>query len=132
MRKSDFEVFQALAKDSEVGGNTAQKEYSQTIPAAKPWEKVSGPPVLPPHLLQVILNKDTPLSVTHLNKICFQFSNSVFPIVRTNFVARAQSRNDQPFVCVVHQRWRHGIERYSSIPQKIRYHIAIQANLKSE
>lgn len=62
VRKSDFEVFQALAKDSEANGSTAQKEYSQTIPAAKPWEKVSGPPVLPPHLLQVILNKDTPLS----------------------------------------------------------------------
>jgi len=39
-------------------------EYSQEIPANKPWEKVSGPPILPPHLLQVILNKDTPLSVS--------------------------------------------------------------------
>jgi len=62
VRKSDFEVFQALAKDIEEGGSTTQKEYSQDIPAVKPWEKVSGPPVLPPHLLQVILNKDTPLS----------------------------------------------------------------------
>lgn len=65
MRQSDFEVFQALAKDSEDALSTAQKEYSQTIPAAKPWEKISGPPVLPPHLLQVILNKDTPLSVSN-------------------------------------------------------------------
>lgn len=64
VRKSDFEVFQALAKDSEMNGSTSQKEYSQIIPTAKPWEKVSGPPVLPPHLLQVILNKDTPLSVS--------------------------------------------------------------------
>ncbi|KAJ6649026.1 5'-AMP-activated protein kinase subunit beta-1 [Pseudolycoriella hygida] len=62
VRKSDFEVFQALAKDIEEGSSTTQKEYSQDIPAVKPWEKVSGPPVLPPHLLQVILNKDTPLS----------------------------------------------------------------------
>lgn len=37
---------------------------SQEIPQSKPWEKVSGPPILPPHLLQVILNKDTPLSVS--------------------------------------------------------------------
>jgi 5'-AMP-activated protein kinase, regulatory beta subunit len=37
--------------------------FLQDIPTTKPWEKVSGPPVLPPHLLQVILNKDTPLSV---------------------------------------------------------------------
>lgn len=63
VKKSDFEVFQALAKDSENATNDAQKEFSQEIPPNKPWEKQSGPPILPPHLLQVILNKDTPLSV---------------------------------------------------------------------
>lgn len=62
VRQSDFEVFQALAKDSEDSVNNEQKEYSQEIPQNKPWEKVNGPPILPPHLLQVILNKDTPLS----------------------------------------------------------------------
>lgn len=62
VKKSDFEVFQALDKDSESNTNDAAKEYSQEIPSNKPWEKVSGPPILPPHLLQVILNKDTPLS----------------------------------------------------------------------
>ncbi|XP_063703049.1 5'-AMP-activated protein kinase subunit beta-1 [Culicoides brevitarsis] len=62
VRRSDFEVFQALAKDSEDTGNHEQREYSQEIPQVKPWEKQSGPPVLPPHLLQVILNKDTPVS----------------------------------------------------------------------
>ncbi|XP_073847750.1 5'-AMP-activated protein kinase subunit beta-1 [Musca autumnalis] len=62
VRQSDFEVFQALAKDSENVVNNADKEYSQDVPQTKPWEKVSGPPILPPHLLQVILNKDTPLS----------------------------------------------------------------------
>lgn len=61
VRRSDFEVFQALAKDSEDVVNSAQKEYGQEIPVDKPWG--SGPPVLPPHLLQVILNKDTPISV---------------------------------------------------------------------
>lgn len=39
-------------------------DYCQEIPQNKPWEKVPGPPILPPHLLQVILNKDTPLSVS--------------------------------------------------------------------
>lgn len=39
-------------------------EYSQEIPEYHQWEKVRGPPVLPPHLLQVILNKDTPISVS--------------------------------------------------------------------
>ncbi|XP_045495011.1 5'-AMP-activated protein kinase subunit beta-1 isoform X2 [Colias croceus] len=62
VKMSDFEVFQALAKDSEGVHSSAQTEYSQEIPQSKPWEKVSGPPILPPHLLQVILNKDTPLS----------------------------------------------------------------------
>jgi len=62
VKKSDFEVFQALAKDSEANASDTQKEYSQEIPTNKPWEKISGPPILPPHLLQVILNKDTPLS----------------------------------------------------------------------
>ncbi|XP_026751954.2 5'-AMP-activated protein kinase subunit beta-1 [Galleria mellonella] len=62
VKMSDFEVFQALAKDSEGIHSSAQTEYSQEIPQSKPWDKVSGPPILPPHLLQVILNKDTPLS----------------------------------------------------------------------
>ncbi|XP_074038127.1 5'-AMP-activated protein kinase subunit beta-1 [Leptinotarsa decemlineata] len=62
VKQSDFEVFQALAKDSENIKDDSQKEFGQEIPANKPWEKTSGPPILPPHLLQVILNKDTPLS----------------------------------------------------------------------
>ena len=44
--------------------NVFAEEYSQEIPANRPWEKPTGPPILPPHLLQVILNKDTPLSVS--------------------------------------------------------------------
>lgn len=84
VRQSDFEVFQALAKDIEEGNNNEQKEYTQVIkvkrllglifadqiislqeiPVNKPWEKITGPPVLPPQLLQVILNKDTPVSVS--------------------------------------------------------------------
>ncbi|KAB7495642.1 5'-AMP-activated protein kinase subunit beta-1 [Armadillidium nasatum] len=39
-----------------------KEEYSQEIPETSPSEKKKGPPVLPPHLLQVILNKDTPVS----------------------------------------------------------------------
>ncbi|KAG5875358.1 hypothetical protein JTB14_027679 [Gonioctena quinquepunctata] len=62
VKQSDFEVFQALAKDSENIKDDSQKEFGQEIPANKPWEKTTGPPILPPHLLQVILNKDTPLS----------------------------------------------------------------------
>lgn len=62
VKNTDFEVFQALAMDSESVSSNQHKEYSQEIPANRPWEKPTGPPILPPHLLQVILNKDTPLS----------------------------------------------------------------------
>lgn len=37
-------------------------DFSQEIPEYQQSEKIRGPPVLPPHLLQVILNKDTPIS----------------------------------------------------------------------
>ncbi|XP_062617839.1 5'-AMP-activated protein kinase subunit beta-1-like isoform X4 [Saccostrea cucullata] len=69
VKKSDFEVFEALALDS-LNTNSNKKgldtpgspsgEYCQDVPPRKPGEKHSGPPILPPHLLQVILNKDTP------------------------------------------------------------------------
>ncbi|KAK3093341.1 hypothetical protein FSP39_014264 [Pinctada imbricata] len=70
VKKSDFEVFEALALDS-LNTNSNKKgstecpgsptgEYGQDVPPRKPGEKQSGPPILPPHLLQVILNKDTP------------------------------------------------------------------------
>lgn len=75
VKQSDFEVFQALAKDQESAKDDGQKEFSQEIPVHKPWEKNSGPPILPPHLLQVILNKDTPLSVSLIH---LQFCNIHF------------------------------------------------------
>ncbi|CAG7733374.1 unnamed protein product [Allacma fusca] len=70
VKKTDFEVFDALDMDSiATAGNTQYlsgsppgSEYLQDAPSYKPWEKIPGPPILPPHLLQVILNKDTPLS----------------------------------------------------------------------
>ena len=43
--------------DNDVG-------YGQLVPEHKPTDKIKDPPVLPPHLLQVILNKDTPVSVS--------------------------------------------------------------------
>lgn len=39
-------------------------EYAQEIPLRPSGGKQSGPPILPPHLLQVILNKDTPAHVS--------------------------------------------------------------------
>lgn len=46
-----------------VTGESLDDEYGQEVPVRKPGEKVTGPPILPPHLLQVILNKDIPAHV---------------------------------------------------------------------
>lgn len=72
--KADFEVFDALDKDLQAttaaggGANESykitdgEKSFGQEIPDRHAFEKSTHPPVLPPHLLQVILNKDTPIS----------------------------------------------------------------------
>ena len=68
VRSSDFEVFEALAMDSLSTGHSKTGlshsppgEYAQNIPARfAPTGFHSGPPILPPHLLQVILNKEVP------------------------------------------------------------------------
>lgn len=63
---SDFEVFEALAVDSVSTGHTGLSgsppgDYTQDIPPRHVGQGLhhSGPPILPPHLLQVILNKET-------------------------------------------------------------------------
>lgn len=68
VKSSDFEVFEALAMDSVSAGQKSVSgsppgEYSQQIPTRNsgPGFHHSGPPILPPHLLQVILNKEIPL-----------------------------------------------------------------------
>ncbi|GFR01178.1 5'-AMP-activated protein kinase subunit beta-1 [Trichonephila clavata] len=64
VKKSDFLVFEALAADSIGSTYTGSPpgSYNQEVPQHKPNEKTVGPPVLPPHLLQVILNKDISIS----------------------------------------------------------------------
>uniref|UniRef100_A0A7E4WB85 5'-AMP-activated protein kinase subunit beta-1 n=1 Tax=Panagrellus redivivus TaxID=6233 RepID=A0A7E4WB85_PANRE len=82
---ADFVVFDALERDlaSSNAGEAMKKmnttgvapshdtpndreleklrEFTQTLPDRRDFEKAASPPVLPPHLLQVILNKDTPV-----------------------------------------------------------------------
>lgn len=79
IEKQDFEVFEALDKDLSDTTATAEakgtpdifekerelgknKPFTQEIPDRRDFEKAPHPPILPPHLLQVILNKDTPVS----------------------------------------------------------------------
>ncbi|KAI6191722.1 AMPKBI domain-containing protein [Aphelenchoides bicaudatus] len=85
--EADFEVFCALDKDlaaSNAGAAMLKMnstgvqqpthdtpndreieklcEFTQSLPDRREFEQASSPPSLPPHLLQVILNKDTPVS----------------------------------------------------------------------
>jgi len=66
IQQADFEAFAALDMDSATTNvkhkRGAEAEFGQEIPAMSSFESKPGPPILPPHLLQVILNKDTPLS----------------------------------------------------------------------
>jgi len=65
VRKEDFDAFEALAIDGRMVAkkSLASTEYGQDIPPRQTEGKHSGPPFLPPQLLQVILNKDTPAHV---------------------------------------------------------------------
>lgn len=81
--EADFEVFDALDKDlaSSNAGEALRSshpskeshdtpndreleklhQFGQETPTRADFSKAAAPPVLPPHLLQVILNKDTPV-----------------------------------------------------------------------
>ncbi|XP_005721250.1 5'-AMP-activated protein kinase subunit beta-2 [Pundamilia nyererei] len=68
VKKSDFEVFDALQVDSLECSDTSDLSssppgpYGQEHYVFRPEEHFKAPPILPPHLLQVILNKDTNIS----------------------------------------------------------------------
>ncbi|CAG0897050.1 unnamed protein product [Cyprideis torosa] len=80
VQRSDFEALEALAIDSaaskkkegtgtqsdgastEQGNEKGSWHFSQETPGHTLLDKPTTPPVLPPHLLEVILNKDTPMS----------------------------------------------------------------------
>lgn len=70
VKKSDFEVFDALKLDSMESSETSCRDlsssppgpYSQEMYVFRSEERFKSPPILPPHLLQVILNKDTNIS----------------------------------------------------------------------
>jgi 5'-AMP-activated protein kinase regulatory beta subunit len=67
IQQDDFDAFTALDMDSKAANKGHRRypesdEWAQDVPSLHMFENRSGPPILPPHLLQVILNKDTPLS----------------------------------------------------------------------
>ncbi|KAJ7423717.1 5'-AMP-activated protein kinase subunit beta-1 [Willisornis vidua] len=68
VKKTDFEVFDALMVDSQKCSDMSELSssppgpYHQEPYVCKAEERFKSPPILPPHLLQVILNKDTGIS----------------------------------------------------------------------
>ncbi|XP_067938414.1 5'-AMP-activated protein kinase subunit beta-2-like isoform X1 [Watersipora subatra] len=74
--KEDFQILQALENDkdatiavkkmdaqsghhsSKISDIAEQSEYGRDMPVRRSTDRQTGPPILPPHLLQVILNKD--------------------------------------------------------------------------
>eukprot|EP00088_Acartia_fossae_P043526 TRINITY_DN4587_c0_g1_i2.p1 TRINITY_DN4587_c0_g1~~TRINITY_DN4587_c0_g1_i2.p1 ORF type:complete len:298 (+),score=96.32 TRINITY_DN4587_c0_g1_i2:17-910(+) len=66
IQQDDFDAFSALDMDSKSTNlrhrRGGERSWGQEIPNVHSFENKAGPPILPPHLLQVILNKDTPLS----------------------------------------------------------------------
>ncbi|KAJ4941700.1 hypothetical protein JOQ06_011576 [Pogonophryne albipinna] len=68
VKTTDFEVFDALRIDSEDTEDISDLSssppgpYLQEAYVIKPEDKIKYPPILPPHLLQVLLNKDTNIS----------------------------------------------------------------------
>lgn len=74
VKSSDFEVFEALGIDNAATGHVNESliknkrpgsppgDYGQVVPQKEPSHGVrhNAPPILPAHLLQVILNKEIP------------------------------------------------------------------------
>ncbi|XP_062855484.1 5'-AMP-activated protein kinase subunit beta-1b [Trichomycterus rosablanca] len=68
IHKKDYKVFDALESDSE--GCADVSDFSSSPPGpyhqepylVKSEDRLRSPPILPPHLLQVLLNKDTGVS----------------------------------------------------------------------
>ncbi|XP_010874629.2 5'-AMP-activated protein kinase subunit beta-1b [Esox lucius] len=68
VKRTDFEVFDALMVDSQECADMSDFSssppgpYRQDPYITKTDTKLKNPPILPPHLLQVLLNKDTGVS----------------------------------------------------------------------
>ncbi|XP_061673726.1 5'-AMP-activated protein kinase subunit beta-1b [Syngnathoides biaculeatus] len=68
VKTTDFEVFDALRIDSQDSADISDLSssppgpYQQEAYVVKSEDKLKHPPILPPHLLQVLLNKDTGIS----------------------------------------------------------------------
>lgn len=91
---------------------------------------MTGPPVLPPQLLQVILNKDTPVSVSllQIKRVQETLDNSISISVRAHVIAGTKPCDVEPPLRPVHQGRRDGTQCDSQVPEKVRDDSVVQAN----
>ena len=131
IQQADFEAFAALDMDSATtnvkhkrGGET---EFGQEIPAMSSFESKPGPPILPPHLLQVscLLSYQSVIFITNCQGDPEQ---GYATFLRTNSASRAKSCDDQPPLCSEHQGRRDGDQLDAEVPQEICHHPPLQAD----
>ena len=136
VQSSDFEVFEALAMDSVSTGHSKTGapleaccdvlptililwivcsgvdhsppgEYGQNIPFKELQGGFpTGPPILPPHLLQVILNKEVSLQVSterYFTDLNVHFLMTISFAVRTDDASRTEPRHAEPLVRTFHK-----------------------------
>lgn len=131
VKRTDFEVFDALRIDSEdtadVSGSarfdgvirvafeddwkqqhcclccfpgtdlssSPPGPYQQEAYLLRPEDKLKQPPVLPPHLLQVLLNKDTGISVSPPGRLPTSAPNTRSMRINVRFVTSVTRRCSQ-------------------------------------
>ena len=129
IQQADFEAFAALDMDSATtnvkhkrGGET---EFGQEIPAMSSFESKPGPPILPPHLLQVQHPK-----IWTIFSSTFQGDpeQGHTTFLRADSTSRAQSCYDQPPLRPQHQGRCDGDQLNAEVSQEICNHPPLQAN----
>ncbi|XP_017370695.1 5'-AMP-activated protein kinase subunit beta-2 isoform X3 [Cebus imitator] len=132
VKKSDFEVFDALKLDSMESSEASCRDLSSSPPGPygqemyvfRSEERFKSPPILPPHLLQVILNKDTNISCDPalLPEPNHVMLNHLYAL--SIKIKKLRLREGQI------ARQCDGPQRNPSLQEEVCYYSAIQAHLK--
>ena len=95
----------------------AEAEFGQEIPAMSSFESKPGPPILPPHLLQVGSCAYGPHFICHLWTGDPEQRHT--SLLWANTASGAQPCDDQPPIRSQHQGWGDGDQLNTEVPQEI-------------
>ncbi|KAK3540470.1 hypothetical protein QTP70_031803, partial [Hemibagrus guttatus] len=132
IRQTDFEVFDALKSDSEISADMSDLSSSPPGPylqdpySIKAEERLRTPPILPPHLLQVLLNKDTGVSC---DPALLPEPNHVMLNHLYALSIKHTLQLEANFLWFVPSGWCDGPQRYASLQEEIRHYAALQTHL---